>query len=200
MSKPTPIQQPKATRMRARPGFTMVEIMIVIAIAAVIIAAISGGGFAALRYMKIQKTKVALIALDQVSSNYKDVQEVYPVFYVTTLGAAPNYWPPTVANDGLREFLRVTYYVPSPDPPGTLDLSDPATVAGDRAIGDARGMLTALGPSVFDSANAIVYDAWNHPIFVKTAGTTVKRGLFQSAGPDGIPNNEDDITSAGGSQ
>ena len=191
-----PRQSRRSARRRARPGFTLVEILIVVSIAAVILTVIVGGGYAAIRNAKIQKTQATLKVLDSVSNNYKEATELFPVFPATVLGTAPNYWPPTT--DGMRDFLTAVYYVPS----GALVLTDAPTVNGDRAIGDARGMLVALnaGGAYFDAANGVVLDAWFHPIFVKTAGTTTTHGVFQSAGPDGIPNNADDITSSGGAQ
>jgi prepilin-type N-terminal cleavage/methylation domain-containing protein len=194
MTHTQPIRRLRPTR--ASSGFTLVEILIVVSIAAVVMTVIAGGAFAGIRFMKINQTKATLTTLQAVMDDYKKEKESYPVFNISTLSATSPYAPTSQANDGTRVFLGLVYYGDSVH--ATMTNSDDK-IAGNNAVGAARDHLQSLGTTVFDRKNAVIYDAWGHAIFVTTAGTATTHGKFRSAGPDGKPNTSDDITSLGGS-
>lgn len=116
-------------------GFSMLEVLIVIAIMVILMSVLIGGAAAANRYARENRTRAVLATLDSVVSEYNQSTGTYP--------------DSTVTGPSLASFLDRTY---GNDPDGKY------------SIGRCGEMIRPLADRLVGSPPTDVKDSWDHPI------------------------------------
>jgi prepilin-type N-terminal cleavage/methylation domain-containing protein len=178
-----------------RRGFTLMEIMVVIAIIVVLMGLLVGVAAHAKENARIRQTR---LTLQTVESLMKDYLKEYPEPAIPTKA---DYWeykdpitqriPIAEAGSGYDQTCVPDYTKPFPSsitsPKVPAPTSDP--VYWVKALtANAPKPMAVLSRSIDPLKNAIVLDAWGTPIryIPYNMDGTKKDGYFQSAGPDRI--------------
>ncbi|HVX86523.1 MAG TPA: type II secretion system protein [Phycisphaerae bacterium] len=171
----------------ARRGFTLIEVMVVIAILVVLMALLVAVGSGVISNSKARQTHATLHTLDGVMKQYLDDGNPEPqppdsTTWTTLYGAHP---PQAYAQTQTKDPTTGTLdTAPDSDPINYVKLfrADPKIASELSTLKMSQDISTSPnGP------NMVILDAWGTPIrYVPYNATTKKNGYFESAGPDGV--------------
>jgi len=161
-------------------GFTLIEIMVVIAIIVILAGILLAVGSQIQAKAKINYTKTTLKTLDGLMKDYLSAGNPEPTI--------PSPWPYAATNPPLAEAKTKTLLpiVISPD-------SDPINwVKALRSSPEFAKKLSNLKTGVDSLGNVTIVDGFGTQIrYIPYNANTKREGYFQSAGPDRTFSNED---------
>lgn len=161
---PASIQRFRGQKGRAAGGFTLIEILVTVAIIIILVAILLVVGSGAISNAKVRQTHATLHALEGLMKDYLAAGNAEP--------KPTSPWP---------------YSTPTADYYETHTESDPVNWVKLMKVSAQAKQLANL-PTGFDPNHSVVIlDAWGTPIrYVPSNVTTQKDGYFVSAGPDKI--------------